>query len=199
MDNSGREDRPWIWDYFYSNSYNVGYFYYPLAMRLTGMQDQTSAECCPLLLSTHDSGLSGGHDQGVNSTEVTSIAYPSASVPGPPRSYLKTCEEGSSFYFHQQGLAHALPPQVPSYNYTSQVPSMVSDNVYCGSGGHRGTGAYPARAPAEQWDAQVSWRYTFRLTRSLIPHPYDTGGPATDVFPSKPHATAICRTRAAEE
>jgi hypothetical protein len=37
MDSSGRDDRPWILDHCYPNSYTVGYFYrdYPLAMQLT--------------------------------------------------------------------------------------------------------------------------------------------------------------------
>ena len=168
------------------------------------MQDQTDAECCPSLLSTHDSGLSGSHGQGVNPTGVTSIAYPSASVPGPPQFYPKTCEEGtSSFHFHQQGSAYAIPPQVLFCDYTSQVPVMSSDKVFCNSGEHRGTGSYTACAPAEHLDTLVSWRYTFRLTRSLklllIPHLYDTGGSTTDILPCKLYTTAMCRIPSVEE
>ena len=166
-------------------------------------QDQTDAECCPSLLSTCDSSLSGSHGQGVNSTGLTSIAYPSASVPGPLQSYPKTCEEGTSFYFHQQGSAYAIPPQVLFCDYTSQVPVMSSDKVFCDSGEHRGTGSYPACAPAEHLNTLVSWRYTFRLARNLklllIPHLYDTGGSTTDVLPCKLYASAICRIPAVEE
>lgn len=166
------------------------------------------AEPCPSSLS-HDSGLSGGHGQGhgVNSTGLMSIAYPGASVPGPSfhtPSYPKIHEEGSSFHFNQQGSAYAIPPQVLCCDYTPQVPASVSDKVLCESGEGQETGAYPTSAPAEQWDAQVSWRYTFRLTRSpklfLIPYLYHVGGPTTDVFPRELYyalATAMCRTLAA--
>lgn len=136
------------------------------------MQDQTGAEYRPCLLPAHYSGMSvsGGHCQGVSSTGVTSIAYPGGSVPGPSfhtPSCPKIYEEGSSFHFNQQGSAYAIPPQVLSRDYTSQVPATISEEVLCDSGGNQDTGAYPASAPAEQWDTQVSWRrYTFRLTRS---------------------------------
>ncbi|KAF8494578.1 hypothetical protein F5888DRAFT_629050 [Russula emetica] len=152
MDSSGRSNRPvssWILDHCYSNLYN----------------DQTGAEYW-----THYSGLSGGHGHGVDSTGVTSIAYPGTSVYGPSfhtPSYQKIYEEGSSFHSHQQGSAYAVPPQVLSCDYTSQVPGTVGDKVLCDSEGNQDTGAYPASAPPEQWDAQVSWRYTFRLTRSI--------------------------------
>jgi len=125
------------------------------------MQDhwQTGGECCLGLLPAHDSGLSGGHGQGVNSTRVTSIAYPGA-IPGPPFSDPITCEEGSSFHFHQQRPAYAIPPQELSCHYTSQVPATISDRVLCVSGGDQHTGAYPAATSApsasEPWDAQVS-------------------------------------------
>ena len=131
---------------------------------------QTDAEYCPCLLA-HYSGLSEDHGQGVNSTGVTSTAYPGASVPGSsfhtpscPKIYEEP--EGSSSHFNQQESAYAVPPQVLPCDYTSQVPATVSEKVLCDSGGNQDTGAYPASAPAEQWDTQVSWRYTFRLTRS---------------------------------
>jgi hypothetical protein len=122
------------------------------------MQDQTGAVHCPYLLSAHDSGLSGGHGQGVNSTGVTSIAYPGASVPGPSfhtTSYPKIHEE-ASFHFNQQGSAYATPPQVLCCDYTPQVPATVSDKAFCESGENQDTGTYPASPPAERWDAQVS-------------------------------------------
>ena len=133
------------------------------------MQDQAGAGYFPCL-STDYSGLSGCHGQDVNSTRITSIAYPGTSVPGPSfhtLPYPKICEEGPS-YFHQQGSAYAIPrgPHVLSCDRTSQVPATVSDKVLYDPRGNQGTGAYPANAPAEQRDAQVSWRYTSRLTRS---------------------------------
>jgi hypothetical protein len=138
------------------------------------MQDQTGAEHRPCLLSTHYSSSSGGHGQGSNSTEVTSIAYPGASVPGPPFHtpfHPRIYEETSSFPSHQQGSAYAIFPPALSCHYTSQVPA--TDQGFCGTGGNQDAGAYPASELAEQWDAQVSWRYTFRLTISpklfLIP------------------------------
>jgi hypothetical protein len=146
------------------------------------------------LLSAHDFGSSGDHDQGVNSTGVTSIAHPSPSVPGRPfheQPHAKSLEEGSSFYFHQQESAYATSPQVLSYHFAtqSQVPAMVSDNVYCGSGGHRGTAAYPARAPAGQWDAQVSWGYTLRsVDQNSNTHLYDYRRPSDRSSPLQ----AIC-------
>ena len=158
------------------------------------IQDQTGAEYCPCVLSAHYSGLPGGHGQAVNSIGVTSIAIPGASTPGPPfhtPSYVNIYEEGFSFHCHQQawGSAYAIPPQVPSCDYTSQVPATASDKGLCDSEEIQETGPYHASAPAEQWDAQVSWRYTFRLARSsklfLIPHLYHlyhTGGHTTDVF-----------------
>lgn len=162
------------------------------------------ADFCHRLSSTHDSGLSVGHAQAFNSTGITPLAHPGASVPKTPfyaRMYPKTDEVGSSFDFHPQESAYVIPPHVLSCSSYTPVPAMVSDNVYCSYGRHRGTGMYPARSPVEQWDTQVSWRYTFRLTRSLIPYFYNTGGPATDVtdaFPCSLYAAAMCRTLAAE-
>src|SRR6266576_3797787 len=102
------------------------------------LQDQTGAEYCSSLSSAHYSGLSGGHGQGVNPTGVTSTEYPGTSVPraGPSLhapSYPKIYEEGSSFHLNQQGSAYAIPPQVLSCDYTSQVPATVSDKVLCDS------------------------------------------------------------------
>lgn len=174
MGSDGHDDRPWILDDCQSNP-----------------------------LWTHCSGLSEGHGQGVNSTGVPSIAYPGASVPGPPfhtQSYPITYDGRSSFHFHQHGSTHAVPPQVPFCDYTSPVSATVSDND---SEGHQDTGAYSANTPAEQWDAQVSWRYTSWLTRSLklflVPHLYDTGGPTTDVFRCELYGTPMCRILAAEK
>lgn len=172
------------------------------------MQDQTGAEYCRCLLLAHYSGLSGGHVQDVNSTGVTPIAYPGASTPGPPfhtPSYVNLYEEGLSFHCHQQAResAYAIPLQVPSWDYTSQVPATASDKVLCDSEENQDTGAYPANAPAKQWNVQVSWRYTFLLARSpelfLTPYLYRTGGPTTDVFPCELCATAMRRTLSAEE
>jgi hypothetical protein len=127
------------------------------------MQDQTGAEYCLCLLLAHHSGLSGGHGQGVNSTGVTSIAYPGASTPGPPfhtPSYVNVYEEGFSFHCHQlaRESAYAIPQQVPFCDNTSQVPATASDKVLqvCDSKENQNTGAYPVSAQAEQWDAQVS-------------------------------------------
>ena len=131
------------------------------------MQDQTHAEYWPLP-STPYSGLSGRHGQGVSWTGVTSTTYPGASVPGPSfrtPAYPEIYGEGPSFHFHEPGFAYGIPPQV-SCDYTSQVPTTVSDNAICDSEANQDTDAYPVSAPAEQCDTQVSWRYTFRLTRS---------------------------------
>ena len=131
------------------------------------IQGQTGAEYGPCLLSAHYSGLSGGNGQGVN-PGITSTAYPGTSVPGPSFHTPPSCyEEGPSFYYsNQQGSAYAIPPQALLCDYTSRVPATVSDRVLCDSGGNQNTGAYPSNAPAEQWDSQVSWRYTFRLASS---------------------------------
>jgi len=126
------------------------------------MQDQTGAEYCPCLLSTHNSSLFGGHDLGFNSTGVTSIAYPGASVLGPSLhtpSYPKPYEEGSSFHLNQEGFANlnAIPSQTISCIYTSQVPTTaVSDKVFRDSGGNQDMCAYPASEPIEHWDTRVS-------------------------------------------
>ena len=124
------------------------------------MQDQTGAGYCPCL-STDYSILSGCHGQDVNSTGITSTTYPGASVPEPSfptPPYPKIYEEGSSFHFHQQGSTYAIPPgpQVLPCDHTSQLPAAVSDKVLYDPGGIQDTGAYPASAPAEQRDAQVS-------------------------------------------
>jgi hypothetical protein len=139
------------------------------------MQGQTGAEYGPCLLSAHYSGLTGGYGQGVN-PGVTSTIHPGTSVPGPSfhtPSRPKIYEEGPLFYSDRQGSAYAIPPQVLPCDYTSQVPATVSDKVLCDSGGNQNAGTYPSSAPAEQWDAQVSWRYTFWLALSpklfLIP------------------------------
>jgi hypothetical protein len=122
------------------------------------MQDQTREEH-----SVHYCGLSGGHGQGANSTGVTvtsPIAYPGTNIPRPyfHRPSYPIYEEGSSFYSHQQESAYAILPQVLSCDcdYTSKVPATVSDKVFCDFEENQDTGTYPANAPAEQWDAQVS-------------------------------------------
>lgn len=132
------------------------------------MQDQTGSEGCLGLFSAHDSGLSGGHGQGVNPTRVTSIAYPRPSIPRPPFSYLKTFDEGPSFHSRQQGSTYTIPPPDLFCDYTSEVLLTTNDKFLCVSGENEDAGASPAAigSPSEQRDAQVSWRHTFRLTRS---------------------------------
>lgn len=123
-------------------------------------------------MSTHYSG-GRASGQSVNRTGVsTPIANLGASIPGHPfhtSSYVNIYGEGP-YHFYQQEPTYAIPPQVLSCDYTSQMPAMVSENVLCDHGGNQNMGAYSASAPAEQWYPQVSWRHAFRLTRSLKPY-----------------------------
>lgn len=161
MASSGRNDRSWILDHCYTNSY-------------TG---QTGEEYCPCLSLADYSGLSGGHGQGINSTGVTSTGYPGASFPGP------------SFHTPPQACPK-IYEEVLSCDYTSRVPAMFSEKVLCDFGGNQDTDAYPASAPAEQWDTQAVPRPMFYPASYMQP-PY--------VAPSPPLKNKVAVTSASPE
>ena len=88
----------------------------------------------PCLSSTKNTHLTRCHGRGTKLRGAQRIVHPRTTLPGPSFSIPSRPRlpvDGSSLQTRQQGMAHATPQQITSYNHFSQYSAMVSSQISC--------------------------------------------------------------------